>query len=350
MEVAAAQSIAMLAATDTEEGTTEIYNPWRKGVVKVDSLKLYYEPSLDETQYNEVGDSMDTEIVVYEKYTTAEGDVWYKVKDTTWGMSGYVPADQIELTEAEEETYTKIYFDPALRAKVTYWFPLYDEANRSKFINEGTEVSVEYKYLDSDGDTWYGVKLVEDDVTYTGVTMASNLELIDKEPEEVLVEAIRTKDGISLSTPESEGTTYQWQRKTGTDEEGNAIWENVENGTSALLSLPLEADALLSEYRCVTTKDDTTATSQSIFPVTDDWIEWLKTGEVTLEMIERALGAKSLESIVMENNKLVYVRDGKAYATYDPETGYITDTETGLIVAMVDESGVIQPILPEDAQ
>ena len=75
-------------------------------------------------------------------------------------------------------------------------------------------------------------------------------------------------------------------------------------------------------------------------------LEWLKQEGLTEEMIRRALNAKSLESVVVENGKLIYVRDGKPFAELDPETGYIRDVKTRLIVAMLDASGSILPIIP----
>ena len=354
VEAAAAQSIATLAATDTGTGTgtddtpdtTVEYDPVWIGKTNTNPVYVYSAASETGNILTALG-SEGIVVSVKSKFTDADGADWYFVK--VLKVEGYVRADQIDLLE---QAYTKTYFNPALRAKLLNEVPLFDESNRLNYVAVGTEVKVEYKYLDSDGDKWYGLSLVQDNETLTGTTVATDVELIDEEPEpvpEVPVEAVIDNDGISLRTTESEGTTYQWQRKV-IDADGNESWVDVEGETGALLKLPLEAEALLSEYRCVTTKGDTTAASQSIFPVTEDWIKWLETGEVTIDMIRRALSAKSLESIVMENNELVYVRDGKAYATYNPETGYITDNATGLIVAMVDESGAILPILPEDAQ
>ena len=53
-------------------------------------------------------------------------------------------------------------------------------------------------------------------------------------------------------------------------------------------------------------------------------------------MLTRALKAASLESLVLEGEALVYVRTGLAVATLNRDTGYITDNETGLIVAYMD--------------
>ena len=255
--------------------------------------------------------------------------------------TGDVLVDKIDLIEDEEDAYTETYFNPPLRATVINEFSLLGEVGWHS-VKPGTKVSVEYEYLDSKGVKWYGIKLVENGKTYTGKTVATDVELIPV-PETPTVK--NDKDGITLSVTESEGATYQWQRKV-VDADGKESWVDVEDGTDALLSLPLKADALLSEYRCVTTRDNVETPSAAIRPVNDEWVEWLENNDVTTEMIRRALGKKSLESVVVENGKLIYVRDGKAIAEYNPETGYITDITTGLIVAEMDESGNILPIIP----
>ena len=255
--------------------------------------------------------------------------------------TGDVLVDKIDLIEDEEDAYTETYFNPPLSATVINEFSLLGEVGWHS-VKPGTKVSVEYEYLDSKGVKWYGIKLVENGKTYTGKTVATDVELIPV-PETPTVK--NDKDGITLSVTESEGATYQWQRKV-VDADGKESWVDVEDGTDALLSLPLKADALLSEYRCVTTRDNVETPSVAIRPVNDEWVEWLENNDVTTEMIRRALGKKSLESVVVENGKLIYVRDGKAIAEYNPETGYITDITTGLIVAEMDESGNILPIIP----
>ena len=65
----------------------------------------------------------------------------------------------------------------------------------------------------------------------------------------------------------------------------------------------------------------------------------------------RALGAKSLESMIFKGNALIYVRTGEAVATYNPETTELIDNRFNLTVATVDmENGVIYPIAAEASE
>jgi len=73
--------------------------------------------------------------------------------------------------------------------------------------------------------------------------------------------------------------------------------------------------------------------------------EWIEVYNPTQEMIDRALAAPSLESLVIEDSDVVYVRTGAVMAYYDAESNFIIDKNTGLIVAQVDmETGVIQSL------
>jgi len=75
--------------------------------------------------------------------------------------------------------------------------------------------------------------------------------------------------------------------------------------------------------------------------------EWVSSGEVevTEAMLARAMKASSLDSMMLEGTQLIHVRTGEAFATYDPETGLLTDNELGVVFARVDlEKKVIIPI------
>lgn len=91
--------------------------------------------------------------------------------------------------------------------------------------------------------------------------------------------------------------------------------------------------------------DGSVVCSEIVTIVPAELVEWLNATEVTPEMLDRAMNAKSLESMVIEDDALIYVRNGKVYARYDAATGYLIDDATGLIVARVDlESGMIYPV------
>jgi len=76
-------------------------------------------------------------------------------------------------------------------------------------------------------------------------------------------------------------------------------------------------------------------------------VEWMASSEVpvTEEMLQRALSAPTLDSMVIEDDEVVYVRTGEVFARIDKNTGYMIDERTGLVIAVVDmENGLIYPI------
>lgn len=343
VQPAAAQSIAMLAATDltgTGTGTADTpdttveYDPALGGVVNVKSLLLYPAASLESGSYIEIDNAKGAALSVKSKFTDADGAEWYFVEIN--GATGYVPAGKIKLVE---------FFVPALEATVINEFTLFDANDRMHSANPGTEVSVEYKYLDSAGDKWYGIKLVENDKTYTGETLATDVKLIKGEP--LYVEAQNDENGLKLVCTESnENASYRWQKRV-IDEAGNESWIEVAEG--ALLKIEADKEALLAWYRCVRTLDDVETASAAIRPVNDEWVEWLENNEVTTEMIRRALGAKSLEAVVIEDGQLVYARAGEVLATYDAERNLLIDAKWQVPIASVDpETGVITPLTLEE--
>ena len=354
---AAAAMLAARAVMPIDEGTGEIpdttveYPSPKDGKVNAGSVTVYSAAS----ETSEVVQKLykNTEVWVKSELTDTEGRKWYfvaaKQQIRNEQVSGYVLADTIDLIEDEEDAYTKTYFNPPLNAKTNTEMPATVEATGNiGYIPADTAVTVEYKFFDSKGDKNYGIRANVGTRTLIADTLASKIDLIDPEPEEPVPETPTVEngeDGITLSVTASEGATYQWQRKV-VDADGKESWENVEGATGALLKLPLEAEWLLGEYRCVTTQGEITTASSPIRPVRDEMLEWLKQEGLTEEMIKRALNAKSLESVVVENGKLIYVRDGEPFAELDPETGYIRDVKTRLIVAMLDASGSILPIIP----
>ena len=75
--------------------------------------------------------------------------------------------------------------------------------------------------------------------------------------------------------------------------------------------------------------------------------DWALDVGATEEMVKRAKNAQSLDHLVLENNRLIYVRTGNAIAYVDEDTGYVVDIDTGLIVAKV-EGGAIVPFTGND--
>ncbi len=313
-----------------------------------------------------------TQLTILAEETGKDGKFWYKVEVD--GKTGYIRSDLVQPAAAklparavmpiDEGTGTgtgpadnTVIYNPAWTGK-TNTDPVYVYSAASETsevvhkLFKNIEVWVKSKLTDTEGRKWYFVE-TKQPIGGKQVSGYVLVDTIDLEPEEPVPETPTVKnveDGITLSVTPSDDATYQWQRKTDqTDAEGNAIWENVENGDSALLSLPLKADALLSEYRCVTTRDNVETASAAIRPVNDEWVEWLEKGNVTPEMIKRALNAGSLESVVIEDGKLVYVRTGEVLTTYDAERNLLIDAKWQVPIASVDpETGVITPLPLEE--
>ncbi len=73
--------------------------------------------------------------------------------------------------------------------------------------------------------------------------------------------------------------------------------------------------------------------------------EWAEEVIATEEMIDRALKAPSLDSLVIEGDALIHVRTGKKIGTYNAATGELIDDSTNTVVAIVDmENGMVYPV------
>ena len=147
---------------------------------------------------------------------------------------------------------------------------------------------------------------------------------------------------------------YQWQRSA-----LNGEWENIEGATEPTLTLTGDAANAKYEYRCLATRrivnEDGAETDEIVFSevvtlVREELVAWMNEAEVTDEMLKRAMGASSVDSMVVEEDALVYIRTGEVYARIDQATGCMIDEASGLVVAIVDmENGLIYPISNETA-
>lgn len=149
---------------------------------------------------------------------------------------------------------------------------------------------------------------------------------------------------IELAVGAEHAVAWRWQRAQ-PDFYGEMTWEDVPGQDAATLILPAEIEHFAYAYRCVVTGEDgERVVSDTAVLLRDELLTWVRAGGVTMQMLERALGAKSLESMVFEDGKLIYVRTGEVFATYNAETGELIDCDSGLVVATLDmSSGKIRP-------
>lgn len=143
---------------------------------------------------------------------------------------------------------------------------------------------------------------------------------------------------------------YSWQRGM-VNENGEMVWKELATTNHTEVLLTTMFDDLAYSYRCVATVEDgTQVISNEITLIDAELVQWMNEAEVTEEMLARAMNAKSLDSMVIEDEVVFYVRTGEVYARIDKDTGYMIDERTGLVIAVVDlENGLIYPIVTESA-
>ena len=156
--------------------------------------------------------------------------------------------------------------------------------------------------------------------------------------------AAAVEGGVELTFAVSdENASYIWERGALNDA-GELVWETAAEGSA--YTVPATVEGMKYVYRCTAGA----LVSEPVKAVRDDIYEWLNTADVTDDMLARALNATSLESLVLEGEALVYVRTGLSVATLNRDTGYITDNETGLIVAEMDGNSNIVPVVSGNAE
>ena len=142
---------------------------------------------------------------------------------------------------------------------------------------------------------------------------------------------------------------YVWQRGLA-DENGEVAWEDIPGSNTSAYLISANIENMKYSYRCAATVDGEQLVSDAITLIDSELVEWLNEREVSQEMLNRAMNANSLESMVIEDENLCYVRTGEVYARIDRTTGQMIDVKTGLVVAIVDlENGMIYPISAETA-
>ena len=155
--------------------------------------------------------------------------------------------------------------------------------------------------------------------------------------------AAAVEGGVELTFAVSdENASYIWERGALNDA-GELVWETAAEGSA--YTVPATVEGMKYVYRCTAG----VLVSEPVKAVRDDIYEWLNTADVTDDMLARALNAASLESLVLEGEALVSVRDGQTVADYDAETGALIDRATGLTVAYIVDGTVVPAVQAGDA-
>mgnify|MGYP004659011693 CR=1 FL=1 len=256
-----------------------------------------------------------------------------------------------------------------------------DSERVAKLADKGTEVRV-LAAVDGEGQLWYQVDLGEKQGYIRGDLLALKTVEPAEQPEETAepeaAEEPETAEPSEESTePEAPSALniltqpaqggwqpgyeqmvlvfdvenavhYGWQYALCTGAEPE--WQEVPGAENPGLMLNVSMETLKYQYRCIATgADGQTAISNAVTLVAPELALWLNQQPVTEAMLARAMQADSLESVVLEDGKLVYVRTGKTVASLNGD-GYLIDEETGLIVAVMDGPGNIVPVVPGSAQ
>ena len=291
--------------------------------------------SVQETEY----ETTDTRIVAY-------GSLW-KLMD----HAGMLPAVEIECNVVGANAYTNtdrvnMRADAGVTSDVVV--NIEDAYAPLKILGakkSGTVVWYHVAYGDVTGyirsDLMeigvYGAEAAEDALTVADVDVFAEPEL-NCQP----VQMGDTEAAVSFVV--SGAVSFSWQRGHMTD--GEKVWEEILVTDDSAAVLPVDFGALAFSYRCVATTQDNGQIISDEFTLMDvQLVQWMNETDVTEEMLARAMNAKSLDSMVIEDGRVFYVRTGEAFARIDADTGYMIDENTGLVIAVVDrENGLIYPI------
>ena len=207
-----------------------------------------------------------------------------------------------------------------------------------------------------DGETWFKVEYgeiigyIRADFVFVAAaepTAEPTVEpTVEPTAEPVIVNnaaAAPVEGGVELTFAVSdENASYIWERGALNDA-GELVWETAAEGSA--YTVPATVEGMKYVYRCTAGA----LVSEPVKAVRDDIYEWLNTADVTDDMLARALNAASLESLVLEGEALVSVRDGQTVADYDAETGALIDRATGLTVAYIVDGTVVPAVQAGDA-
>lgn len=133
-----------------------------------------------------------------------------------------------------------------------------------------------------------------------------------------------------------------WERGV-ENENGELVWETLAGETGPELIISAEMENLRCVYRSLSVGEDGSIQySQPAALIEEELRQWVNESGATMEMLHRAMKSTSLESLIIENNKLIYVRTGEAIATFHPDTCELWDDEHNVLIGVVDvETGEV---------
>ena len=213
----------------------------------------------------------------------------------------------------------------------------------SEPIAKGTEVTI--TSVGSFLGSWYGVSYVENGETKTGYIQTKYLDVQEPAPEITYTPWDGKAETVALSVSVDGAASYEWQRSLCTAD-GEPAWETIPDATAAELAVPATSANLKYAYRCVVMlADGTQVTSEEITLVDADRAQWLASAEAEIspELLQLAVQASSLDSMMLVGDRLIHVRTGETFATYDEATHTLTDVALNVAFARV-ENGVLTPV------
>lgn len=211
-----------------------------------------------------------------------------------------------------------------------------------------TITSVNGGLLDGYFSQWYGVYYEKDGETRTGYVQTKYLDVQEPVPEITYEPWNGEVTSVQLAYEVAGAAEYVWERGV-IDENGDVTWQTEPVATGAILTLETDLSgdysALKYTYRCVAKSEsgETLEMSERVTLIREDIVVWLASGEITSEMLTRAMNAPSIESVVIEGEWLIYVRTGEEIAYYDARTNALISSETGKLLGFVIGDAVYAP-------
>ena len=199
---------------------------------------------------------------------------------------------------------------------------------------------------------WYGVSYEKDGAVRAGYIQAKYLTVQQSAPDIVYTPWDGVSESVKLSYSVDGAAAYEWQRGL-LVEEGSISWESILEENGSELNLLADSENLKYAYRCIamSEKGIAIATSGEVMLVDAERAMWLASAgeEVSQEMLQLAMQASSLDSMMLVGNELIHVRTGEVFAFYDEGTGELTDTRFSLVFARLENNALV-PFTAQSAE